>query len=99
MNGKFRISMTWLHTWAGLVFCWLLYFLFVTGTLGYFDSEIDLWMTPEAAVAEPTPLDADTIRAVSQGRSWARLTRIVHDGRNTVTPFARRTGFGLPELP
>ena len=63
MNGKFRISMTWLHTWAGLVFCWLLYFLFVTGTLGYFDSEIDLWMTPEAPMVEATPLDANVVVA------------------------------------
>lgn len=59
MKSRFRQSMTWLHTWTGLVFCWLLYFLFVTGTLGYFDTEIDLWMTPEAPLAEPTPLDTN----------------------------------------
>ncbi|MEM1190026.1 MAG: PepSY-associated TM helix domain-containing protein [Pseudomonadota bacterium] len=47
MIGGFRQSMTWLHTWSGLVMCWVLYFMFVTGTLGYFDTEIDLWMTPE----------------------------------------------------
>ncbi|MEM8984817.1 MAG: PepSY-associated TM helix domain-containing protein [Pseudomonadota bacterium] len=51
MIGSFRQSMTWLHTWAGLVFCWLLYFIFVTGTLGYFDTEIDHWMQPELATA------------------------------------------------
>ena len=66
MNGKFRQSMTWLHTWTGLVFCWLLYFLFVTGTLGYFDTEIDLWMTPEAPLADPTPLETNV--AVAQQR-------------------------------
>ncbi|MEM7280671.1 MAG: PepSY-associated TM helix domain-containing protein [Pseudomonadota bacterium] len=47
MIGSFRQSMTWLHTWAGLIFCWLLYLMFVTGTLGYFDDEIDRWMQPE----------------------------------------------------
>ena len=56
--GGFRTSMAWLHTWAGLVFCWILYFVFVTGTLGYFDAEIDRWMQPEQAPAEPMPVDA-----------------------------------------
>ncbi|MEM7100010.1 MAG: PepSY-associated TM helix domain-containing protein [Pseudomonadota bacterium] len=53
MNGMFRQSMTWLHTWTGLVFCWLLYFMFVTGTLGYFDTEIDQWMKPEFGASAP----------------------------------------------
>ena len=57
MNGSFRQSMTWLHTWCGLVFCWLLYFLFVTGTLGYFDAEIDRWMKPEQTLAAPVTVD------------------------------------------
>lgn len=57
MKGGFRQSMAWLHTWSGLVFCWVLYFMFVTGTLGYFDTEIDRWMQPERALAEPVPLD------------------------------------------
>lgn len=55
MIGTFRQSMSWLHTWSGLVFCWLLYFVFVTGTLGYFEDEIDRWMQPEAPLAS----DAD----------------------------------------
>ncbi|MEM7083160.1 MAG: PepSY-associated TM helix domain-containing protein [Pseudomonadota bacterium] len=56
MIGTFRQSMTWLHTWAGLVFCWILYFMFVTGTLGYFDTEIDRWMMPEREWGEIIPL-------------------------------------------
>ncbi|MEM8497799.1 MAG: PepSY-associated TM helix domain-containing protein [Pseudomonadota bacterium] len=47
----FRQSMTWLHTWSCLIVCWLLYFMFITGTLGYFENEIDRWMTPEVPVA------------------------------------------------
>ncbi len=47
MFGSFRRSMAWLHTWSGLVVSWLLYFIFLTGTLGYFDVEIDRWMKPE----------------------------------------------------
>ncbi len=47
MKKTFRQSMSWLHTWAGLAVGWILYFIFVTGTAGYFDSEIDRWMQPE----------------------------------------------------
>jgi len=47
MKETFRKSMRWLHNWASLVFGWLLFFIFLTGTLGYFDTEIDRWMMPE----------------------------------------------------
>lgn len=47
MNGSFRQSMNWLHTWSGLVLSLLLYFIFITGTVGYFDKEITHWMQPE----------------------------------------------------
>lgn len=53
-TGHFRQSMNWLHTWAGLVLGWLLYFMFLTGTLGYFDEEIDRWMKPEIVAVAPT---------------------------------------------
>ncbi len=39
--------MAWLHTWAGLLLGWVLYFMFLTGSAGYFDTEIDYWMRPE----------------------------------------------------
>ncbi|WP_420723705.1 PepSY-associated TM helix domain-containing protein [Hwanghaeella sp. LZ110] len=39
--------MSWLHTWVGLLTGWLLFFIFLTGTAGYFDTEIDRWMQPE----------------------------------------------------
>ena len=40
--------MAWLHTWCGLVLSLILYFVFITGTFGYFNSEIDYWMQPKA---------------------------------------------------
>jgi uncharacterized iron-regulated membrane protein len=43
----FRQSMSWLHTWLGLVIGWVLFFVYLTGTLGYLDKEIDYWMTPD----------------------------------------------------
>ena len=53
MKRKFRISMAWLHTWTGLIFGWLLFAVFVTGTLSYFRTEISLWMRPELQQAAP----------------------------------------------
>ncbi|MEM9403511.1 MAG: PepSY-associated TM helix domain-containing protein [Pseudomonadota bacterium] len=62
MKGGFRQSMTWLHTWTGLLFSWVLFFIFVTGTLGYFDTEIDHWMEPERIPAVDVPVrDAYTV--------------------------------------
>ncbi|GAB3382288.1 hypothetical protein GCM10027514_22270 [Azotobacter armeniacus] len=46
-NRTFRQSMTWLHTWAGLLLGWLLFAIFLTGTLTVFDKEISWWMQPE----------------------------------------------------
>ncbi len=40
--------MAWLHTWAGLVFGWILFAIFLTGTLSYFKDEINRWSHPEA---------------------------------------------------
>jgi len=39
--------MIWLHTYSGLVIGWLLFAIFVTGTLSYFTTEITHWMKPE----------------------------------------------------
>ena len=40
-------SMAWLHTWGGLIVGWLLFVIFLTGSLAVFDQEIDNWMQPE----------------------------------------------------
>ncbi|MFP3519429.1 PepSY-associated TM helix domain-containing protein, partial [Pseudomonas sp. SIMBA_077] len=48
MKEGFRQSMAWLHTWSGLLFGWLLFAIFLTGTLSYFKDEITHWMQPEA---------------------------------------------------
>ncbi|VVM79461.1 hypothetical protein PS645_02189 [Pseudomonas fluorescens] len=49
MKEGFRQAMAWLHTWAGLIFGWLLFAIFLTGTLAYFKDEISHWMQPEIA--------------------------------------------------
>lgn len=74
MKEGFRQSMAWLHTWLGLSVGWVLYFIFVTGTLGYFYIEVDRWMRPELPLqgAQPAALEATRLadaylRANAQG--------------------------------
>jgi len=64
-----RRAMTPVHTWSGLLLGWLLVFVFVTGTAGYFDTEIDRWMRPERPVA---PSVDDTAVAFGHGVRYLR---------------------------
>lgn len=56
MSRHWRQQLDWLHGWAGLLAGWALYFVFITGTLGYLDSEIDRWMQPELPPPQQTPV-------------------------------------------
>lgn len=47
MKEGFRQAMAWLHTWVGLVFGWLLFAIFLTGSLTYFKEEVSRWAQPE----------------------------------------------------
>ncbi|RCW68627.1 PepSY-associated TM helix domain-containing protein [Pseudorhodoferax soli] len=53
-----RQSMSWLHTWSGLLLGWLLYAVFFTGTLSYFLDEVNAWMKPEQHRSIPGPQTA-----------------------------------------
>jgi uncharacterized iron-regulated membrane protein len=55
MFATFRQSMTWLHTWFGLVLGFVLVVVFFFGALSVFDREIDRWAQP-ATRFEPQPL-------------------------------------------
>jgi len=63
MKEAFRQSMAWLHTWAGLIFGWLLFAIFLTGSLSYFRMEITQWMQPEARLEV---VDAGTAIGLAQ---------------------------------
>ncbi|MCR4540070.1 PepSY domain-containing protein [Pseudomonas sp. 18.1.10] len=63
MKEGFRQAMAWLHTWSGLIFGWLLFAIFLTGTLAYFKEEISHWMQPEV---QAYPLDNARSLGVAQ---------------------------------
>ena len=70
-----RQSMSWLHTWSGLLLGWLLYAVFFTGTLSFFRDEIDDWMRPELHASVPGPQTAqlalDAMQRMAPGAtSW-----------------------------
>lgn len=83
MKDYFRQSMAWLHTWVGLLLGWMLYFMFITGTAGYLDTEIDRWMMPEAPVADHAAPPEQTL-------TTAMDYLVEH------APQARRWFIGLP---
>jgi hypothetical protein len=59
MRDKFRGSMSWLHTWSGLLVGWLIFAIFFTGTYSYFRSEITYWMQPELHAYTPKGNEAE----------------------------------------
>ena len=65
-KGNFRQSMLWLHTWAGLVVATVLYFMFITGSVGYFNDEITYWMQPE--IPQAAEIDQQQLLNVAEQR-------------------------------
>lgn len=47
-------SMSSLHTWCGLLLGWVLFAIFLTGTLAVFDRELNWWMQPELPASTAT---------------------------------------------
>ncbi|NEW87522.1 PepSY domain-containing protein [Rhodopseudomonas sp. WA056] len=93
-----RQSMSGLHTWSGLLLGWVLYAMFLTGTVSFFREELSQWMRPEqprlvqaldpARVAQRV---ADEIGRIAPGATqWSMK---LPDGRsNTVYAFWRLPG-------
>ena len=108
MKNGFRQSMAWLHTWSGLVVGWVLFAVFLTGTVSYYRPEISLWMRPELHDTAAGPRAAEVIVAEMQRRapdapSWIVL---MPSERNPVAdvfwreegPRATRRGFQQARL-
>ncbi|WP_413628785.1 PepSY-associated TM helix domain-containing protein [Herbaspirillum frisingense] len=56
MREGFRQSIAWLHTWCGLLVCWVLLLVFAGGTASYYKEEISLWMMPELHATRSAPV-------------------------------------------
>ncbi|HTG38021.1 PepSY-associated TM helix domain-containing protein [Sphingomonas sp.] len=52
MSKGFRQSQAWLHTWSGLLLGWLLFVVFLTGTVAFWREGMNRWMRPELARVE-----------------------------------------------
>lgn len=53
----YRLLMSDVHTWFGLLLGWLLFTIFLMGTVSYFNNELTAWMQPEiTAVSTPSAL-------------------------------------------
>jgi uncharacterized iron-regulated membrane protein len=65
MKGSLTQSMSWLHTWCGLLIGWMLFAIFLTGTLAVFDKEISWWMQPEL-----TDQQASAASAADTAQRW-----------------------------
>lgn len=105
-----RQSMSWLHTWASLILGWLLYAIFLTGTLSFFQNEITTWMKPEFHQSVPPATQIEQTRVAlaylqqnhPDAGSWAiqlpharqNYTMINIRGANE-DPHARRGGIRI----
>lgn len=75
MTGSLRQSMTWLHTWSSITAGWLLFAIFLTGTLSFFRNEITYWMQPELHQSQPAENTIDVaydylVRHAPQAEQW-----------------------------
>jgi len=61
-----RQTMSDLHIWAGLLVGWVLYAMFITGTVSYFKEEISQWMRPELAHQRVVPDAAEVAPRVAR---------------------------------
>ena len=89
---SFTREMSWLHSWSGLIFGWLLVPIFVTGSICVFYFEIGVWAKPEAhamRVAEPAALVAFSEAHLKKAAPDSRLWQIILPDVLPRDPFLR----------
>jgi len=87
MRESFRQAMAWLHTWLGLTFGWLLFAMFLTGTLSYFKEEITHWAQPEVPVRA-----LDTRAALEHAQAFMQGAASGASSWYIMPPNERRSG-------
>jgi uncharacterized iron-regulated membrane protein len=71
MKDSFFRTMTWLHTWVGLLVCWVLLLVFFAGTVSYYRYEISLWTQPELhSEVFQSYQDTHLSQQLAQGQSY-----------------------------
>ncbi|MFS0772303.1 PepSY-associated TM helix domain-containing protein [Sphingomonas sp. 1P08PE] len=75
MSKSFRQSQSFLHTWSGMLLGWILFLVFVTGTIAFWREGMNRWMRPELArVEQPMQVLAATQRFLASkapdAKSW-----------------------------
>src|SRR3546814_427358 len=73
-----------LHIWAGLLLGWVLYAMFLTGTVSYFKDELSQWMRPELPHQAQVP-------------DRAAVAQRVADGLGAVAPGSTQWSMRLPD--
>jgi uncharacterized iron-regulated membrane protein len=96
-----RQSMSDLHTWTGLLLGWILYAMFLTGTVSYFKDELSQWMRPELPHQALVPDQAVVAQRVADefGKSMpgtAQWSMKLPDARNNSVYAFWRTGARTP---
>ncbi|WP_417776231.1 PepSY-associated TM helix domain-containing protein [Stutzerimonas xanthomarina] len=84
MKGSLTQSMSWLHTWCGLLLGWMLFAIFLTGTLAVFDKEINWWMQPELTDQAQSPATAANV-----AQRWLAARHPSETNWNISLPTAR----------
>ncbi|WP_308217640.1 PepSY-associated TM helix domain-containing protein [Paenalcaligenes niemegkensis] len=79
-----RQTMSNLHIWTGLLAGWILYAMFLTGTVSYFRDEISQWMRPE-------------VPSQSQLADAADLAPRLISTMQTLAPASPQWGIRLPD--
>lgn len=89
-----RQSMASLHTWVGLLLGWILYAMFLTGTVSYFKDELSQWMRPELPRLSQIPDQAVVAQRIADGlgniagaSQWSM--RLPDERNNSVYAFWR----------
>lgn len=86
----FRLAMTWLHDWSGLVIGWLLFAIALAGTLSVFRAEIGDWARPEArcCASDTAASGAAAVRWLSQHAAKAPAWFIQPADARSATSYA-----------
>lgn len=74
MKDSFRLSMSWLHTWCGLICGWLLCAIFLAGSFSVFREPITHWMKAEPVLK----ISTDSVLTSAAESDAAAISKAIH---------------------